>query len=143
MADFFDIVETTIRDHKLGPDHASRTLGVRLERSKEKSNDYFEVLTSGRSQTIPELKSAEIRIERHSGRVKLILLGVEASVRCVTPNEVMKRFGTQAEFSPPTPRQPPESPSYYVYHHPWGDLRIGVSPTGRRCVEMVVTEFND
>jgi len=91
----------------------------------------------------PELKSAEIRLNRRSGKIRLILIDVDASARCVPDEEVRRRYGSSPELGVPTSRQPPDSPIYYIYHQPWGDLRIGVSQVGRRCVEMIVTEFSD
>jgi hypothetical protein len=143
MAELFDAIDQTIRERSAGPVHASQLLGVTLEKSRTKSNDYFDVLTAGPSPSFPELKSAEIRVERRSGKIKMLLLDLDAAARCVPSNEVMHRFGTSPELSPPTARQPAGSAIFYVYHHPWGDLRVGLSPVGRQCVEMIVTEFND
>jgi hypothetical protein len=143
MADLFDALAGTVQGRKSGLAHVSGPLGVTLEKSSAKSNDYFDVLSAGRSRTFPELKSAEVRVDRRSGSIRLILLGVDAGTHCTPSSEVMRRFGSSPELSPPTARQPAGSPIFYVYRYPWGDLRIGVSPTGRQCVETIVTEFND
>jgi hypothetical protein len=143
MAELFDALAGTVQSRKSGPAHVSGLLGVVLEKSSAKSNDYFDVLIGGRSQTFPELKSAEVRVDRRSGSIRLILIGVDAAARCTPSDEIMRRFGSSPELSPPTARQPAGSPTFYIYHYPWGDLRIGVSPSGRRCVETIVTEFND
>lgn len=143
MADFFDVFEEIIRDHKSGLDHTSRSLDVALTKSLSKSNDFFDVLTTGRSGSFPELKSAEFRVERSSGKIRMILIDVDAAAKCVPTNEVMRRFGSSPELSPPSARQPAGSPVYYVYHRPWGDLRIGMSQGAHDCVQRIVAEFAD
>jgi hypothetical protein len=141
MAEMFDAVDEIIRNHAAGLDLVGQTLGVQFARSQA-SNDRFEVVTSGRSQLFPELRSAEIRIDRRSGHIRLMLLSVDKANRCVPQAEVVRRFGSFTELSVPTPRQPPDSPIYYVYRRSWGDLRIGISREPPECVESVVTEFS-
>lgn len=143
MTELFDAVEATISNRGLGVEYAGRSLGIEFRRSQAKSNDFFDVVTAGRSRRFPELKSAEIRLDRRSENIRFVLIDIDASVDCIPDGEILRRFGSSPELGLPTPRQPPKSPVYYIYHHPWGDLRIGVSQGKQRCVETIVAEFND
>jgi hypothetical protein len=142
MADLFEAIEAVVHDRKSGVDHVSEILGVAPVGSPEQSNKGVEVLSAGPSRLIRELGSAEIRVDRGRGKISLISIGIDANVRCVTGNEVLSRFGSSPTLRVPTPRQPPNSPIYYVYHYPWGDLKMGMSQPGQRCVVSIIVDFN-
>lgn len=143
MADVFGVLAGTVQERTAGVDRVAQTLGVAFEKSRPKSNDYFDVLVSGRSRTVPELSSAEARVDRRSGRIRLLLLGVDPATHCTPSAEVIQRFGEPRDMAPPTARQPAGSPIFYTYRYPWGDLRVGVAPDRPQCVTTIVTEFND
>jgi hypothetical protein len=141
MAEMFDALDDIVRNPAGGLPAVAQALGVSFAPSPA-SNERFEVVIGGRSRLFPEVKSAEVRIDRRSGRIRLMLLTLDKVSRCVSHEEILRRFGAFAELSVPTPRQPPDSPVYYVYHRSWGDLRIGLSRSKPECVESVVTEFS-
>lgn len=143
MAGLFDAVEAAIAARSSGIDSAARALGAAFERAPTRSTDVFDVLTAQRSRAYPAVMSAELRVDRRTGKIRQIIIDVDADAFCTPDDEVLRHFGSSPELSVPTPRQPADSPLFYVYHHPWGDLRIGVSPIGQRCVETIVTQFVD
>jgi hypothetical protein len=143
MAELFEAIETTIRDRKSGVGHVSQVLGLAPVGSPEKSSNWVEVLSAGPSRLFRELGSSEIRVDRKTGIIDLISMGVDARTRCITGKEVLSRFGSSPELSVPKAAQGPQAPVYYVYHYPWGDLKMGMSQPGQQCVVSIIVDFNE
>ena len=143
MSELFDTIESLVSNRDLNIEHVSRALGGKFEKSYAVSNDYFDVLTTGRSNVFPQLKSGEMRVERKSGKISAILLEIDPHVHCVTRTEVTTKYGIAQDLIIPMPQQPEETPLYYVYHKSWGNLKIGVARNKPQCVEMIVAEIQE
>jgi hypothetical protein len=77
-------------------------------------------------------------VPRAGNRSQLLDLTVNPS-HCVTTGDVQRRHG-EGELTVPTPRQPPNSPVYLVFHKEWGTLSFGFARDSTRCLREVVIE---
>jgi hypothetical protein len=139
MADFFEMIEAATAAQPSGPAQIAGALGMVFHGPADGSNDVFEVATARRSRSVDELTGAEMRVERRSGVVGLLILTVDKRVRCIPQQDVVARYGSPKSVIIPRADHPDDAPLYSRYPRPWGELRVGIADG---CVTKVVAEFD-
>jgi hypothetical protein len=118
-------------------------LGVSLAERPTESTEYFRVLHGQQSTQVPEIRAVELRvpIAQSATSGPMLILDIDASVRCVSLDEIQKHYGARPALRVPTPRQPASSPIDYEYHFAWGRMSFGISRSATECLTRVVVDF--
>lgn len=112
--------------------------GLTLVEATSESNPYFTIHRSTGGG--PTFSSIEVRAptSQSPGKGGLVI----ASVRepCVKLEDVGDRFGAPEPGPPsiPRPGMPKDSPRYTTYPQPWGQVRLGFSPSTGCLVSAVL-----
>lgn len=117
----------------------AKALGVMLQPAADQSTE-FTLLYVGGSDPAQMFENVELRMPGPSSenRSQLLILTVNQH-NCVKMDEVIHRYGA-AELEVPTPREPPESPSYLVFRKPWGELSFGFARDAKACLGKIVID---
>ncbi|WP_143101560.1 hypothetical protein [Stigmatella aurantiaca] len=134
------LISTLASSRPFAVDTVSRLTGAQLQPAPEVSNEYFTVYRSSKVKDASILK-VELRVPtpKTSRKDGLLLFELNPAT-CVTRNEAQLHFDLIPTLSVPTPHQPPDSPFYLNYTHPWGQVRLGFSQSSRSCLMSVVLD---
>jgi hypothetical protein len=118
-----------------------RLFEVSLEREPERSNDYFTVYRSAKrpGATFAQVEARVPVPGAGPARDGLVVVDLGGEID-LGQADVMVRFGSRPEVSPPTPRQPADALVYLIYKLSWGDLRFGFSRSGSQELRAVVVD---
>lgn len=105
------------------------------------SNAYFTVY-QGRFPAGSPFAQIEVRRQNAAEPERGMILLDLAEAVCIDADAVLARFGGEPGLEPPRSRQPPGSPTYYIYEKPWGRLSLALSPGTRECLRSAVIDWH-
>lgn len=133
--DVLELIDRVVEMRQADAAKLAHLLGGEPKADAQQSNPYYAIWKVSGSAPV---RTAELRLPKEAGSPRVIVIDLDTHGACASRAQVVRKYGEPPELSVPTPRQPPGSPTYYVYRQPWGDLRVGID--ARDCVASVVID---
>jgi hypothetical protein len=137
---FLDTVAELVKRRPLDTQTIEDTLDVALRADADNTNPYVRRFLAFRRPA--ELKSVEVRIPQAGATRKgpIVVVDVDGEATHIKQADVRAQFGDKPSLEIPTPQQPPNSPIYLSYQHPWGTLRFGFARPSTELLTSVVID---
>lgn len=135
-----DTVAELVRKRPLDNSTIEDMFDVALRADEGNTNPYIRRFFAFRRPA--ELKGVEVRVPQSGATRKgpMVLVDVDGEATQIKQADVRAQFGTNHTVDVPTPQQPPNSPIYLSYEHPWGKLRFGFARPSTELLTSVVID---
>ena len=143
MTPLFAILDELRDSPSVREEWLEHRLGVSVAERSTESTEYFRVLHGQQSTQVPGISAVELRvpIAQSATSGPMLVLHIDASVRCVSLDEIQKHYGARPALQVPTPRQPASAPIEYEYRFAWGRMSFGISRGTTECLTRVVVDY--
>jgi hypothetical protein len=140
----FEVIDRLSQSLPLDPAKVSAILGVPLEHDPAGDNPVMTSYKQPASVSGSRFKAVELRIPHPVfGKGAGLLSATLNDDEGLDSNAVLEHYGLEFQQDVPSPRYPPDTPAYYTYEQPWGDLSLGVSnDKAARLVSFVMEPKN-
>ena len=127
-ATVFDLIEQLSLSLPLDPAKVSEILGVPLEHDPEVDSPVLTSYTQPASVSGSRFKAVELRIPhpifgKGAGLLSVTLQSDEG----LDSSAVLDHYGLKFQQDVPSPRYAKDTPAYFAYEQPWGELSLGVT----------------
>lgn len=130
----FDKIDALTKLKSFDLKKVAKVLGLRPKYEETQRNEYFVIYEAKLPDGV--FRRVEVRVGSNAAR-GILIVDIDPAL-AITPGEVADRFGSAKAISNPTLHAPPDSPYYYLYPRPGGELRLGIKPGAVHTVVSVV-----
>src|SRR5262245_230514 len=124
----FDVIERLSENLPLEPAKVGEILGVPLEHDPEGDTPVMTSYKQPAGASGSRFKAVELRIPHPVfGRGAGLLSATLKDDEGLDAKAVLGHYGLDFQPDVPSPRYPKDTPAYYSYQQPWGQLSLGVS----------------